>query len=351
MTLFFVPILVSCPLQFTSDDFLGKRIINYPSWIREESFDRTRDIDKIILGYSPWMEWQTEGKELQRFVKKVGTLDSEKFTGKFRLMLVCQTLYICFNDKDATRARFFCYIGDFKAYTVDDYWKEKLIEIPAIDTKLFEYDCYLREYNDSDFTDRVSGTNKAHVKFEKLEDENIYKYVLNVADREVINTKIFSMRLEPSKARLSKPISWMPYKFKEINPAFRNLNDYYGKGRIEFFADKKDPLMIGIGFYYGIMFSFEGITLRSIDESRRAISFYLEDRKEGDFADYFEIVIGDEEPYKFNSSQGKGRHSNGTLTFYKEKKGEPDVIVRRYGRHQTEFVFYEIQPYIKGSCE
>ena len=190
IALFFVSILVSCPLQFTSDDFLGKRITNYPSWIREEAFDRTRDIDKIILGYSPWMDWQNEGKELQRFVKKVGTLDSEKFTGKFRLMLVCQTLYICFNDKDATRARFFCYIGDFKAYTVDDYWKEKLIEIPAIDKNLFEYDCYLREYDDSDFTDRVSDTNKAHVKFEKLEDENIYKYVLNVADREVVNETI-----------------------------------------------------------------------------------------------------------------------------------------------------------------
>ena len=207
VSLLFIPILVSCPLQFTSDDFLGKRIINYPFWINELNTEFQLSSSEQTLAYSPWMNWQEEGKEL----------------------------------------------------------------------------------------------------------------------------------------------SWMPYSFKEINSNFKNMNQYYGISMVDFYKNRENPQEFEFRYSLKTLYCLEGITLRNIDESRRAISFYLEDRKESDFADYFELVIGDERPYKDNSNQewSFGQLSNGMLTFYKEQENGNDLVVRQFDKNQVQFAFDEFQSYIK----
>ena len=349
ISLLFVPILVSCPLQFTSDDFLGKRIINYPSWINELNAEFKTSPAEQILAYSPWMNWQEEGKELQRFVKKVGKIDAVNFNGKFRLIMRCQELFVAFNDSDLSYARFFCYIGDFKAYNIDQYEKEKYIYTPINNENIFEYDCYFREYSLSRcaFVDNVSDSNKAHVKFEKV-DDNI-KYILTVAEKEIVNTTLLALKTRYQKIDLGKELSWMPYSFKEINPDFKNMNQYYGVSMMDFYKNRENPQEFEFRYSLKTLYCLEGITLRSIDESRRAISFYLEDRKESNFADYLELVIGDERPYKDNSNQewSFGHLSNGMLTFYKEQEDGNDLVVRQFDKNQVQFAFDEFQPYIK----
>lgn len=183
-------VMVSCSLEFTSTDFLGKRILNYPLWIDiNNSYDKGL-CDSLILGYSSWMDWQTEGKELHQFVNKIGRFDSESFNGKFKLILVCQRIVIQFDDRDETKVDLFCYIGSFTAYTVDEYWQEKFIKIPILDENVFEFDCHLRKYHNKTFEDNISEFNKAHIRFEKKGETNGYNYILNVAGKEIIRTKI-----------------------------------------------------------------------------------------------------------------------------------------------------------------
>ena len=138
-------------------------------------------------------------------------------------------------------------------------------------------------------------------------------------------------------AIIEKKYSWLPTGyFTEVIGTDIAKNDYYGKRRIDFDFDSTDNSVVLICWLYSL-YCFEGISLRSVDETNKKISFWLEDRNESDFADYLEIHITKEdwtdEP-KRGATKNNKCLMKGTLGFYKE--GDPNPV-RFYDEAHSEF--------------
>lgn len=73
--------------------------------------------------------------------------------------------------------------------------------------------------------------------------------------------------------------------------------------------------------YIMLMYCFEGISLRSIDEKSKTVSYNFLDSGKNGHCDYFEI--------KIDTVTDEGRYSyKGTLTFYKIVEGKSNELYR-----------------------
>lgn len=276
------------------------------------------------FGYSDWIGWQSDsGKLLHDLVDN--SIISDDFSGKYRIESYGQLFFIGFNDANLSRVELFQYIGDYKDYSTD--------RLVKIDTSLdvVEYDCWLRHYiyinGYEHFADKCTEKNKAHVLLSKIDDKT-YNYTLTVANKTVIDVVMKNHANEPKMPELEKEYSWFPSSFAELE----------GDGRISFDIKNKVVHITTRDLLSGSWpFCFEGFSLRSVDEENKKISFWLEDREQSDFADYFEIHITKEdwtdEP-KRGADKDNKRLMKGTLGFYKEGNSTPICF---YDEEHSEF--------------
>ena len=343
ISLLFIPILVSCPIEpiFDNMDFLGVQIYNYPSWVNVENVDIKTYAGEATLAYSPWLDWQTEGKELQRFVSAIGSVNSKDYQGKFRLIMNCQTLIVGFNDKDSSSFKFFCYIAPIDMTNIAEYFDAKFLAIsPTFDENIFSYDCWFREYATNRFLDEKTNANYAKITLKRINNSNQFNYLLSIGGKKVVDTVMSAVsQKEIAKANLGREISWIPVRFNEIIGNSSTSRNYYGRASLEFKLSDNN-MLVSLKHQLNTLFCMEGITLREVDEEKRTVSFYLEDRNESDFADYIELVVGTEKPYGDETGKNSSLFStNGTLTFYKEIEGMSPIVVRQYGKNNTKFSF------------
>lgn len=326
--------IISCDLRAKFTEVRGKIIVEYPDWCCLYVADK-EGIEKInadsgqypAFGYSEWMDWQSNrGKLLHKYVDD--SIITDNYFGKFRIEMLGQIIRICFNDSKSSYVEYFTYIGDYT-----DYYQDRLINIDTSSNEM-KYSCWFRQGDGSvEFSDKCQETNKAMVIMTKINDKS-YNYKLTVADEIIINVDLKNIADALNGANLEKKYSWFPTVFSEVIGTNYLENDYYGKGWI-FFHNTDNVISLSVAQMIPL-YCFEGISLRSIDEENKKISFYLEDRAQSDFADYFEIHITNEkwEDCPERGAIPKNRLMKGTLGFYKE--GDP-TPVRFYDEDHAEF--------------
>ncbi len=329
----FLTNIISCDLRgsiSTDAVTLGTIITNYPEWCTGESVEQGGlDNDLLCYGYSPWIEWQSEsGEKLHDFVDD--KLVSGDYSGKFRVLLLSQHVYICFNDRNSTHALFFNYYGDY----FDD---GEGIAVPQSSNGKFEYNAWFRPYHLTGsygyvvFDESCHDSNRSQVVMTRLSDTS-FNYILTVAGEKIIDVNMSSFTSGFGTADLGVPDTvvkteywWVPDDFAEVD----------GEDQISFHC--KDGNVFVLRPLCNTFYSFEGISLREIDEDKMTISFTLLDAGQSDFADYFEVGLTNVTKDLLKQNENRLRN-HGTVTFYKITNEEPQVV-RTYDPDKVEFYF------------
>lgn len=327
--------IVSCDMNARYSEYRGKVISEYPDWCANYTASGVKadcESDGASFGYSAWYDWQSdEGKKLHKLVDD--SIVHEDFSGKYRIVSLGQRLTICFNDANSSHADFFQYIGDYT-----NFYKDRIVNIDVESDKV-EYGCWLRKGNGFDvaFCDKCLDSNKSKVSMAKIDDKS-YRFVLSVADEEVINVILNNKSNECKKAVLAKSYSWFPsFAFKEVIGTDYWSDGYYGKRYIRFDFDSKSKTVEVWGWGDGSLYCFEGVSLRAVDEENKKISFNLLDADKSGFADYLEIHITNDDwidcPERGATKDNRSL-MKGTLGFYKEDESKP---IRFYDEEHSEY--------------
>lgn len=312
-----------CYPHYTENE--GKIISTYPDWccLYEQNVETKAKVHaesgmNPAFGFSPWLDWQTDGKKMWQFVDKIGEVHPKNFIGKFRVITYGQRFSIVFSDVDRSKLDFFAYIGDYK-----EYHKDRIINIDT-DVDEFEFDCYLRIGNSYDgFTNECTENNKGKVSMKKNPtNDKEFSYTFYIDNELIIDTTMKNQAYEPPAILIDSDtlvsVEWLPKSFNELvisNSSAHSAS--YGKSYLNFIY-KKNNLYIQSNDY-----CFEGYSLRAIDKENKKISFNLLDSKESDSADYFEIHILDSNWSSDPNNLWNGTLMKGTLGYYKEGQETP----------------------------
>lgn len=285
-------VFISCPHK-VPDWMLeqGQEITNFPEWSCN------------AFGFSPWMDWQGEdGKRLHDWVD--GTVISDDFQGKFRMMIRGQKIAIGFNNPKGNFVELYSWYGE--VHSLSDSGVS--VEQDEPDNK-FVYSCHLKK----NAADEATEENRATVELTRI-DEDTFKYSLDVAGKTVIdcslrNVDFFSV----CEDRYSRPTD-IPVKLCDYFPieylmnekvSFLYMASFDGSGSYRKIASPPGDL-----FRY--IYCPEGYSFREINAEKNRISFNLLDAAESEYADYFEITV---------------REKNDVLlSFYKIRDGSPVLL-------------------------
>lgn len=293
-------IALSCILAFSCEKepnnpdtrARGANIQNMPVWL-QNGFD----------GFaSDWKDWQGEsGILLHEFVPE--SIMPDSFDGKFRLYLHyggVQDISIGFNDIDGTACcLFYNWYNKFPRGTTNSF-----VSVRQKNPHMaFSFDCHAK----TNLSEEANSFNESHVSF--LKDNRpgskyACRYVQTIAGKEIINTELFPV----NHFTFDKP-EWLPSGV--IDPNSGELIIYFAD---YFISQQYLGVKMGISWDNHSkhnIFSAEGMTVRSCDDSRQIISFNLLDGQLGGFADYFTFKrIGD----------------TGELSYYKIVDDSPVLI-------------------------
>ena len=323
-------LLVSCPCLYSTTAIFEQKIIaEYPVWCSWT--DKNKDLGDAVtgFGYSEWKDWQgNDGKLLHSLVDDSIVSDNENC--KYRLLMVGQHLCICFNDSASKFASVFAFIGNYEHY------ENRIVKIDTSSDKV-EYDCWIRPYHDEVWEEKCTDSNKGKVVLTKI-DDNSFNYKMTMNEKTIVDTTMVNGQAGCGKAQLTKKYSWFPtFAFSEVIGDDYSKNGYYGHCKIGFDFDSNTNLVEVFEWGMNSMYCFEGVSLRSVDEENKKISFNLLDAAESGFADYMEIHITKEdwtdEPKRGATSKNRCL-MKGTLGFYKEGYSTP---VRFYDENHSEF--------------
>jgi hypothetical protein len=244
----------------------GAMIHNMPVWLQEGS------------GYaSDWEDWQGEsGLLLHEYVPE--SIMPDSFDGKFRLYLHygVQDISIGFNDVDGTAyCLFFNWYDRFPRGTTNSF-----VSVPQANPDMaFSFDCYAK----TNLSEEAGSFNESHVsilKDNRPGSKYACRYVQTIAGKEIINTELFPV----NHFTFDKP-EWLPSGV--IDPNSGELIIYFSDN---FISQQYCGVEMGISWDNHSthnIFSAEGMTVRSCDDSQQIISFNLLDGQLGGFADYF----------------------------------------------------------------
>lgn len=310
-------LFTGCPDVFfipdPSEEEHGLLIVNYPEWCEGEINTEDRfsmfHFSYHCYGYSDWKNWNSsEGELIFSLVDK--DLVPEVFDGKYRLVVINQYLYVCFNDKKMTNIRLHNYYGDYERENNNQ------ISINQSSKNVFEYDAALR----GEITLQMYGK-RSHVRLEK-KTETQFTYKLDVDGKTYVTETMINYKAEYGSAIF-------PMKVEEYEWLPKNGMDFDVGNKIlgPIFDVNGNSLSIGRGpgnsgnIYLMLMYCFEGISLRNIDGENKTVSYNFLDAGKNGHCDYFEIKIDtvtDEDRYSYK----------GTLAFYKIVEEKPVELYR-----------------------
>lgn len=306
-----------CPDVFfipdPSEEEHGLLIVNYPEWCEGEI--NTEDRFSMFLfsyhcyGYSDWKEWNSsEGELIFSLVDK--NLVPNGFDGKYRLVVINQYLYVCFNDKEMTNIRLHNYYGDYEKENNNQ------ISIKQSSKNLFEYNAILKGDISIQMYDK-----HPHIRLEKI-SETQFAYKLEVDGKTYVSETMTNYKAEYGSAIFPMEVEqyeWLPKKGMDFAVGNKTLGTFfYTDGNS--LSMSRGPENSG-NIYIMLMYCFEGISLRSIDEENKTVSYNFLDAGKNGHCDYFEI--------KIDTVTDEGRYSyKGTLTFYKIVEGKPNELYR-----------------------
>jgi hypothetical protein len=329
----FTVLFTSCPLNpfsaySTEAVTAGTIVSNYPEWCTGISAEKAGlDCDFLCYGYSPWFDWQSEtGKKLHDFVNN--NIATDEYTGKFRILLLSQYVYICFNDRDSANAIFFNYYGDY-------FTDGEGVSVPQSSADRFEYDAWFRRAHRGSeglgFDESCTDSNRSKVVMTKISDTS-FRYTLAVAGEKIIDTDMTNYTAAVGEADLGISDDDVKTKYWWIPNCFDVVD---GRDSIHF-SCKDGKISLGRPLR-NTLYSFEGISLRKIDEEDMTVSFNLLDADQSDFADYVEFSVTGVTKELLNENDSCLRN-HGSVTFYKMTDGQAQVV-RTYDPEKTEFIW------------
>ncbi|GEM_PF-3196704 len=315
LILFLLSILFTgCPWDCDSDTFWeehGLLIVNYPEWCFGEVYTNSSFPENYYCyGYSDWKDWNSSnGNQICSLVDEYLAPGDYDFDGKYRLLAINQYLYVCFNDRKMTYIQLQNYYGDYGET------KDHRISVKQATNDVFEYDANLRGDSRSALYDK-----KTRVRLEKV-SETQFKYNLEVDGNLYVSETMTNYKAEYGSANFSKKIAeyeWLPKNGISFDIHSRN-NVYFETTEKSLSIDRT------VGFYPDeqLMYCFEGISLRAIDEENKIVSYNFLDAGKNGHCDYFEIKIDSFDDIAEEYALYK---YNGTLTFYKIENETPIVV-------------------------
>lgn len=275
----FCSFFVSCPLLWSEMDqeewIAGRELIGYPEWLTPHKNS------SYAFGVSEWLDWQSEkGKQFHALIPN-DVIDDD-YAGKFRILLIGQYTSILFNDRAGTGyALFYNWVHKVNSTNIGH-------SFPQSDSKKkFEYPCYAKKNLRESETD----SNKANVLITRLstsgELPNRFNYKLTIAGSLVIDIDLKNRFETKTVTSLLTQHSWMP---KRVGQFFYDADSDEFKLGGDAISVQKDTSNLRKGGVY----CFEGISLKSADDANKTISFWLEDRNLGGFADYAVLKFHDD---------------------------------------------------------
>ncbi len=305
LQIFFIFLLTSCPLGVHEQEF-GKEISNYPEWCS----DNTES--KYCFGYSKWFDWQSEqGKNLHYLLNDTISND---FAGKVRIEIRGQNISFYFSKEDFAQCSLYCFYGNATNIDFD-------CEVPQENpNKEFKYNCKLKKvkgYKLKTFLEQES----ANVTLTKISD-SAFNLKLLLNEQEIINVDMKNKNTKVSCIDNENLPYWLPNSIYVDNIGDSNFSDseiYFSRELFYANSTLNSSDYVYLNFY-NFLACFEGISLRAIDGANRKISFYLMDKNESDFADYFEIIV--EKSFTENEAKSGNIYGKnlGSLGFYKENE-------------------------------
>lgn len=309
-------LLLGCPFAPNADESnFGVLVINYPEWCFGEVYGDTVDYfndywNYYCYGYSDWKDWNSsEGKLVCSLIDE--SLLPGNFDGKYRLFVINQFLYICFNDRKMTYIQLHNYYGDYERKNTNR------ISVKQSSEDVFEYHATLKGESAKQFYGK-----QTHVKLEKVSGNQFkFKYNLEIDGKNYVSETMTNYKAEYGSANFSKKIAeyeWLPKNGISFDIHSRN-NVYFETTEKSLSIDRT------VGFYPDeqLMYCFEGISLRAIDEENKIVSYNFLDAGKNGHCDYFEIKIDSFDDIAEEYALYK---YNGTLTFYKIENETPIVV-------------------------
>ena len=337
-------LIISCPIFFHSDmtnlDKLeGKKIINYPNWIRDKYSKYYNDcsffikdnsfIDLVVshplyLGSSDWIKCDSSNAKVILDIIPNDVID-KNYGGYFRIDLYGQYIVIYFDklndDGELVGKYFYNWIGNAKFKSDID------IEIPQEDDEHFLYDSYLKK----SIYESVDKAIKVKITFTKI-NENTYKYKIDFDNENSFECEIMNSRNAMSNRTIDFDFSKrgfpVSYEINEQgNEIFlfefligdtylteENSNNYY---------------IFSPSGYVNSKWFIDGISLKEFNFNQKLVSFNVFGCKGEniDFADYFEIHVKSKDDV--------------FLIFYKLDDDNQPVVVRSYSKPELQWKWSE----------
>lgn len=197
--LFLLPfyfLFFGCPCNCAPiDEYCGKYISNFPTWIR---------YSELVCASCEWKAWQSDaGKKLHEFMPK--DLNFSDFNGNYRLIPNGQNIILFFDDENRTYVNLF-YIFVSKAEEFGD-----TIRISQTDDSEFVFSGWAKYY---DF-DELSSENIAHVTYkiiDKTENGTKGRFCLELKNTLLIDEEFFTLagnQIKPLDYPSSFPTSFV----------------------------------------------------------------------------------------------------------------------------------------------
>ncbi len=313
-------LLLGCPFAPNADESnFGVLVINYPEWCFGEVYGDTVDYfndywNYYCYGYSDWKDWNSsEGKLVCSLIDE--SLLPGNFDGKYRLFVINQFLYICFNDRKMTYIQLHNYYGDYERKNTNR------ISVKQSSEDVFEYHATLKGESAKQFYGK-----QTHVKLEKVSG-NQFKYNLEIDGKNYVSETMTNYKAEYGSAVFPKKLEeygWLPKKGMCFGFYLNRPCSVSNRTSFEEFENLLSiDRTIGEWVDEQLMFCFDGISLRAIDEESQTVSYNFLDAKKNGHCDYFEIKID-----SFDEKAEESKKYKGALTFYKIENGVPRVLYR-----------------------
>ncbi len=326
-SIFFLSVLLTfftgCPCDH---DLWGEEhgllIVNYPEWCFGEVYTNSSFPENYYCyGYSDWKDWNSSnGNQICSLVDEYLAPGDYDFAGKYRLLAINQYLYVCFNDRKMTCIRLQNYYGDY------DSENDNRISVKQSSEDVFEYDATLRGGLRSALYDK-----KTHVRLEKV-SETQFQYNLKVDETLYVSETMTNYKADYGVAIFPKKVE--EYKWLPKNGMYFGI---HSRNNVHFETTEKSlSINRTVGFYPDeqLMYCFEGISLRAIDEEKKTVSYNFLDAGKNGRCDYFEIKIDN---FDEKAEEYALYKYNGTLTFYKVENETPIVVYSYKSDSSIEF--------------
>lgn len=311
LPIFLLSILFRGCLTNTDFYIYGVLITNYPEWcFGKLDEDNPNDYysNYYCYGYSDWKDWNSsDGRLVSSLVDE--TLVPDNFDGKYRLLVINQFLYICFNDREMTSIQLNNYYGDYDA--ANPKKNDLKVSVKQSSADVFEYDATLHSEAAQQFYGK-----KTYVRLEK-KSEAQFTYKLEVDGNLYASETMTNYKADYGSASFPKMVEeyeWLPKKGMNFHSSVSNGAS---------FKVSEHLLSIDRTDYLPMYYCFEGISLRDIDEKNKTVSYNFLDAGKNGYCDYFEIKID-----SFDDRAEEYKKYRGALTFYKIENEEPRVLYR-----------------------